>query len=508
MNYNLYWGDLHSHTYCGSVFSAPETTMELARTHLDFCSTPEHCIGQPPNEERFPEYWRHSRAVLNANNKPGEFVTILGCEWGLPGCGDINLYFPDQGPAEIPVPRSFADFVAYARSAKAILIPHHVGYLGNPAGSFQESYLPTKEKENWGKFWNDYYPGTNWNRFIPELMPAVEIFSMHGSSEKEGPYPMNLLYFPGRDSTQTVLSGLNRGLKFGFIASTDQHIGYPGVYCSGLMAACATELTRESIWEALVNRRTYAVTGDRIKLDFRINGHPMGSEISSAESREITVEVEGQDLLNEIDIIKNGRVWKRGTSVFEEDSLAENHRAKVRVEWGWGDKSYGWNGEMEVIDGRLAGYSPNFGPPGPNQVNKFDGKTCLWSSHTAGRPSEEHRSQFFYRNGREGTSQLVFEIEGGPHTKIALRMNNEEWGEIWRYDLSELLRNSVIHCGRNRSGLSKGRKVKIHRAVSQPCYTASYCFTDNTREQETDFYYLRVTQENGQMAWSSPIWIR
>lgn len=503
MVYNLYWGDIHSHTYCGGVFSTPEAAMEIARSHLDFCSTPEHSIGMPPNEERFPEYWRHSRAVLNANNIPGKFVTILGYEWGLSGCGDINLYFPDQGPEEAPVPRSFAGFIAYAKSAGAILIPHHVGYLGAAPGvSFLESYPPTKDSpENLKLFLRDYHMGANWDRFVPELMPVVEIFSMHGSSERDdGPFPMDIATLSIRESRQTVLAGLRRGLKFGFIASTDQHIGYPGVYCSGLMAAYATELTRGALWDALMNRRTYAVTGDRIKLDFRVNGQLMGSDISGAEAREIAVDVEGHDLLNEIDVVKNGRVWKRETCVFTENSMKD--RAKVRIEWGW-DGNLRWESELVVNNGRLIGYSPNFGPPGPNQVQAFDEKSCRWVSHTAGcllTPAGEYnRNHFFYRNGRRGTSQLVFEIEGGPHTEITLRMNDE----ILRYTLAELLRDSVAHGSRGIGG----RKVKIHQAVSRPRYTAHYRFTDDTREQDEDYYYVRVTQANGQMAWSSPIWI-
>jgi hypothetical protein len=29
---------------------------------------------------------------------------------------------------------------------------------------------------------------------------------------------------------------------------------------------------------------------------------------------------------------------------------------------------------------------------------------------------------------------------------------------------------------------------------------------DNSDSTKTDFYYLRIVQDNGQMAWSSPIW--
>ncbi len=48
-------------------------------------------------------------------------------------------------------------------------------------------------------------------------------------------------------------------------------------------------LTREGIFDALRSRRTYALTGDRIELDFQLNGQPMGQRIAamraSARSR-------------------------------------------------------------------------------------------------------------------------------------------------------------------------------------------------------------------------------
>ena len=51
-------------------------------------------------------------------------------------------------------------------------------------------------------------------------------------------------------------------------------------------------------------------------------------------------------------------------------------------------------------------------------------------------------------------------------------------------------------------------KNKIHRAVSQNRYEAKYTFIDDKPEREEDYYYLRITQENGQMAWASPIWVK
>ena len=38
MSYNLYWGEMHTHTYCGLPvpFGPVEEATKIARTHLDF----------------------------------------------------------------------------------------------------------------------------------------------------------------------------------------------------------------------------------------------------------------------------------------------------------------------------------------------------------------------------------------------------------------------------------------------------------------------------------------
>ena len=46
--------------------------------------------------------------------------------------------------------------------------------------------------------------------------------------------------------------------------------------------------------------------------------------------------------------------------------------------------------------------------------------------------------------------------------------------------------------------------VRMHRAVPCSLYTVSGRFGVSS---EPGFYYVRVRQENGQMAWSSPIWV-
>ena len=90
------------------------------------------------------------------------------------------------------------------------------------------------------------------------------------------------------------------------MASTDHHAGFPVSYGDGLAAILAEKKTRESIWEAIKAGRTYAVTGDRIRCDFQINGVCMGGSLF-ASRRQIQAHVETEAPLDKIVLYKNGR---------------------------------------------------------------------------------------------------------------------------------------------------------------------------------------------------------
>ena len=51
-------------------------------------------------------------------------------------------------------------------------------------------------------------------------------------------------------------------------------------------------------------------------------------------------------------------------------------------------------------------------------------------------------------------------------------------------------------------------EVKAELAVPAAAYEVCHSFVDEPPTNGESYYYLRVTQMNGQMAWSSPIWVR
>ena len=90
------------------------------------------------------------------------------------------------------------------------------------------------------------------NALPKETRPLfVEMYSRHGLAESDqGDYPY--LHDMGpRQWEGTIQYGLELGNKFGIMASTDQHSGYPGSYGDGRIGVLAPSLTRDAIWEAL-----------------------------------------------------------------------------------------------------------------------------------------------------------------------------------------------------------------------------------------------------------------
>ena len=298
---NLYFGDLHTHCAISYGYGSLERAFKLGREHLDFCSVVGHATwhDMPTDRERhgfvidyhkegfarLAKNWKLMQETVARYNEPDRFATFLSYEWHSNAYGDHNVYYLDDD-GEI-VERDSLEALDEALKDKATMIhPHHIGY-------------------------GTGYRGINWDHFDERRSPVVEILSGHGCSERDGgPYPMYHTMGP-RQHIGTVQHGLSQGKRFGFIGGTDHHGGYPGHYGEGRTAVYAPELTRKSIWQAIQNRSCYALTGDRIELDVRVNDARMGEEIMAGGEREIKVMVRGRDVLDRVEVVKNNKPLRR-----------------------------------------------------------------------------------------------------------------------------------------------------------------------------------------------------
>ena len=120
------------------------------------------------------------------------------------------------------------------------------------------------------------------------------------------PLPLSNIGMGGNVPGSSLQEAWARGYKLGVLASSDCHGEAQEHILIGLWA---TELTREGIWEALWQRRTFGTTGaQRIELAFNADGFPMGSLYSTDTDPVFEAAVKGTRPLQRVEIVKNNEV--------------------------------------------------------------------------------------------------------------------------------------------------------------------------------------------------------
>ena len=509
----LFWGDSHTNLRTAH-FDSLDETVQNARAVLDFWPIayyPQHTRtdlegynGLPVEDwhpqEQIDSEWRAICDLAAANNDPGEFVAFCGYEWqGNASSGDHNVFYIEDHQPLIrcdTLPELYGEI--RQRGLQAFVIPHHTGYRTGIRG----------------KDWSVHDPG---------LSPFAEILSNHGCSESDEEWMglrRNVSMGPGHTGG-TIEDGLAAGNRFGIICSNDGHHGFAGVHGWGLMACYAETLTRASLWEAFAARRVYGVSGDRIALDFSVDGAPMGSEIESKGSVHCEARVRGGDAVDRIELIRNNRViathCHNGT--WDIPSDGEHVRCKLRVEVGWGVLTQGagpeeprhWEGRIDVPNGCIVSAEPCWSRPGQS-LGETGGSSCDFRFTT--QPV-----------GAQGANQQasLFEIEAKPSDVVTLTLEGKRIEMTLRDAMS---RSRVIDFideaeayvrewfGVDPASLPRrdrlyfiGHKCKVHRAIPDAGLDAALVHDDGDPPAGVNHYRVRVTQRNGQMAWSSPVWV-
>ena len=348
--------------------------------------------------------------------------------------------------------------------------------------------------------------GANFAHRDAKVSPLLEIYSEWGNSESDrAPFPFLRHTEPGRWTKNTLQYALAQGHRFGVIASTDDHLGYPGGWGEGLAAVLAPDLSRKSIMEALLDRRTYAVTGDRIVLGFSLNGKIMGRELPFVRERRLRVSVKGWDQLDRVEVLKNNRVIHRDFPMDRETSSA-SWLAPVlaRFEYGWGPwpalgitRSCDWDFTCRIEGGVIEAVQPCF-LPGPleeerrDQILERTDRSVRVRSFTALKQQIEDRSQ----------KALVLRMRGGPETKLTIALQAPSVQSL-TMSFRELAESSEVLY----TGEFPKESALLNRIVFHPHFETSFQVNDTGNGSQADWYYVRAVQSNGQLAWSSPIWV-
>lgn len=275
--YRIYFGDPHSHSILSDAKTGhPDQLLHLARDHfgLDYAVVSDHSeMGRLQHGE-----YAEIRAIARAFTRPGRFLSFSGFEWtaGSRYGHRVVLFKQDETPQlafSTPEGDTIEELYALARKHDGLMSPHHTG------------------QATWGR-WNPEHHDA-------EVERNFEICSWHGRFEFYGNPWEGRRQVPGHQYQDQ----LRRGRKVGVMGASDTHHLQPGQ--GGLTAVLAEALDRGPVFEAVRQRRIYATTGDRIVLEFRANGRPMGEEIEAEGPVDLSVRVEGTAAVDRVEIVKD-----------------------------------------------------------------------------------------------------------------------------------------------------------------------------------------------------------
>ncbi|HEY3840784.1 MAG TPA: hypothetical protein VGL72_29630 [Bryobacteraceae bacterium] len=309
--YRVVFGDLHRHTDISEDGGIPDgsliDTMRYAAdaAGLDFIGITDHTRYLP----RRYNLWR-LKQIADLYYKPGAFSPLHAYERSqYSPWGHRNIVNLDRNYTPVPANYEIGDqgvspwgLFAALKGKNAISIPHTSAW-----GSKQVSW--------------DYYD--------PEVERLVEIYQgMRSTYEYNGAPDRAGEAVYEKDSKSFVWDALARKHRLGFIASSDHgstHVSFAVVL--------ARNIDRQSIFDSLRARRTYAAT-DKIFLDFTMGDHLMGEEVTAQGIPEFQVNVEGTAPVARIDIIKDG------TFVYTSNPNTRTAKFAFRDQNFVGDESY------------------------------------------------------------------------------------------------------------------------------------------------------------------------
>ena len=455
-----FWGDLHGQSEETVGTNTVDNYFAFAR---DMAGAQFSC-HQGNDFQVTEKTWNAIRAATKKYNEPGRFVTFLGVEWSaVTGMGgDRNvMYLGDDGPLHRTSHWQIDDwddqqtdrypldalYDAMGGRRDVTLIPH----IGGRRASL------------------DYHH--------TELERVMEIYSSWGRFE----------WF--------VEEALEKGWRVGITAGSDGHKGRPGasypgaaifgVY-GGYICIYAEELTRESLWEAIQARRVYATTGKKIHLSFSAGDHFMGEEFESTTPPVFKMRAMGECGIESIEF---KRASETIFSYRPKDAAARNSDW-FRVSWSGArihqrNRQTHWHGGLRVDKGKIE-EPRNWQVDNLEEgIQSVDERNLRWLSRTTGDADGVE----FRLSGGEDT-MLFFETD-----VVSFEVKLDAIGAV----------PYVVGAGGVRQQVEVQR---ISPIPGDPGANITFNVSENDFRDGWNPYFVRLMQEDGALAWSSPIFVK
>ncbi len=460
--FGRYWAELHGQSEETIGTNSIDDYFRFARD-LGFVDISGH---QGNDFQITDAFWQKIQDTTKAFNKSGKFVAFPGWEWsGNTGLGgDRNVLYREEGG---PISRSSRALVSEADAV-------------NPCSETVEDLFDRLDGCEQDVMLIAHVGGryADLARHREGLEPAVEVHSAWGTFE------------------WMLDDAFSRGYRVAIVANSDGHKGRPGASYpgastfgsyGGLTCVLAESLDRDSVWRAYQERRVYATTGARIALDFATgDGTQMGSvmDVDQNNVPEFHVSVHGTaaieriEFRNAMNVLKTVRPY--GTADLGNRVKVLWQGATVR---GRG-RQVVWDGRLKVSGNRIRGFKTiNF-----HNVEKkcvlLSGHELQWQSMTTG-----------------GVAGVVLDLKHGGCGQLQVTTEQKRF------------RAGIAGLGIKGRSYSLGGLGKRISAYELPAdggrRDVSFVFTPSSKDlhRGDNPMYVCVVQEDGHMAWSSPIYL-
>jgi hypothetical protein len=462
---NRYWADLHGQSEETIGTNTVEDYFRFARDYARV----DVAAHQGNDFQIEDDFWARINEVTRRYNRPGAFVTFPGYEWSgnTPLGGDRNVWFEKEGG---PIYRSSLELLRDGRSKWPV------------ASSASELFEMLADQTDPAPFFCAHVGGryADLAYHAPGREYAVEVHSAWGTFE------------------WMIDEALRRGYRIGISANSDGHKGRPGASypgagkfgsLGGLTCYLARRLDRRSLLESMCARRFYATTGNRPLIDFEAidpatgDGIVMGGVLEPVDGPvHLKGSVHGTGPVESVEFrTTDGTI--RTVRNYPDDVPG----SRIKMTWRGArvrgrDRMVGWDGRLRVSGNSVRDFQP---------IN-------FWNSET--QPTKRGK------NGIEWTSVTTGGVAG-----LILTLNRADPGRLeieTPQGRASMSIASIGYKGRCWEYGGLGIRLEVKRLPDDP--SPAFCkVTHRLSELKRgdNPVYLHVVQEDGHMAWTSPIYI-
>lgn len=474
-----FWGDLHgqSNETLGTNTARDYFLFGRDRAFLDVCA------HQGNDFQITGDFWQELNRLTAELDEPGRFVCIPGYEWSANTAvgGDRNVFYRSEGRpiyrsshAQVP---DLSDEDTDAHDAKAL--------FARLQGEDCIMYAHCG-----GRYADIAYAHDG------RLETAVEVHSSWGTFE------------------WLLRDAFEQGFRIGVVCNSDGHKGrvgasYPGASffgaLGGLTCFLSQRLDRDSIFEAIRRRHHYGTTGNRMYLDVSValtspgevfeRDPALGASPSQMATRLVMgdiARVADDSVTLSVEAVGSGAIER--VELFDGLDLIETVRAygpadlgrRIRIvyqgaEYRGRARTTSWDGSVSL------------------EGNEIEAAAMInnWNLDRGLKVESPTRASWTaVTTGNFGAIDLWLKHDGGRMAIATAHVTTE-------IDLGEIgLEPRVFAAG----GLD--RALKVYRLPDVMSVSRiKHSFRVALRREGDTRLYVKVTQEDGHCAWSSPIYL-